>query len=125
MIKRTITYTNFNGEEKTRDCYFHLSQEKLTQLQVNYPGGFGEAIKQATETQDLQALFNVFRTLILTSYGEKSEDGESFIQNEKLSEQFSYTPAYAKLYEELMANDTAASDFINAVIPAIEQQQKK
>lgn len=120
MIKRTITYTNFNGEEKSKECYFHLSQEKLTQLEVEYPGGLSEAIKSATQNNDLQALFRVFRTLILSAYGEKSEDGEAFIQNEKLSEQFSYTAAYSKLYEELMANDTAASDFIKAIIPATE-----
>lgn len=120
MITRTITYTNFNGEEKTKPCYFHLSQEKLTQLEVEYPGGFSNAIKQATQENNLQALFRAFRTLILTAYGEKSEDGEYFIQNEKISEQFSYTPAYAKLFDELTANDTAASDFIKAIIPATE-----
>lgn len=120
MIKRTITYTNFNGEEKSKECYFNLSQEKLTQLEVDYPGGLANAIQNATKNNDLQALFRVFRTLILAAYGEKSEDGEYFIQNEKVSEQFSYTPAYAKLYEELMSSDTAASDFIKAIIPATE-----
>lgn len=121
MIKKSITYTNFNGEEKTKECYFHLSQEKLTQVEVEFPGGFANAIRKASEEQDLKVLYHIFKTLILTSYGVKSEDGELFIQNEKLSEEFSYSPAYSQLFSELLENQENAEAFLKAIIPAIKE----
>lgn len=118
MIKRTITYTNFNGEEKSKDCYFHLSKIKLAKLEASFPGGLANAIQSLQTNADPKLILEIFDTLIKTSYGEKSEDGETFIQNEALSEKFSYTEAFSQLFMELIENDEKASEFIKGIIPA-------
>ena len=77
-------------------------------------------IKRIVEAQDTKRIIEVFKDIILKSYGEKSADGRKFlkvIDGRKLSEEFAQTEAYSELFMELATNDKAASEFINGVIP--------
>lgn len=49
-------------------------------------------------------------------YGVKSEDGRRFMKSEEISRSFMESPAYEILFEELVTNDKAAADFVNAVM---------
>ena len=46
----------------------------------------------------------------------KSEDGRRFMKSEEISRSFMESPAYEVLFEELVTNDKAAADFVNAVM---------
>lgn len=50
------------------------------------------------------------------AYGVKSEDGRRFMKSEEISRSFMESPAYEILFEELVTNDKAAADFVNAVM---------
>ena len=34
MLKKTIKYTDYNGEEQTEDFYFNLSKAELTEMEL-------------------------------------------------------------------------------------------
>ena len=38
MFKKTITYTDFNGNERTEDFYFHLSKAELAEMDLSKAG---------------------------------------------------------------------------------------
>lgn len=117
MLKRPITYTDFEDNEVTEEFYFHLSEPEIVELEVEHKQGFKEMIEQIIKTEDRKGLVEEFKKLILLTYGVRSEDGRRFIKNDQLREEFSQTPAYAALFMELATNDGAAVEFITGVLP--------
>lgn len=117
MLKRDITYTDFNGNEVTDTHYFNLSKTELVELEVSYEGGLSAAIQRIIDSKDIKALIKEFQKIILTSYGVRSEDGKRFIKNDQLREEFTQTAAYDALFMELATDENAAANFIKGVVP--------
>lgn len=118
MLKRSITYTDFNDKEATEVFYFNISKSELLELEVSTEEGFGESLKKIVAAENSKVLIETFKKIILEAYGQKSEDGKRFIKNDKLREEFSQTAAFNALFMELATNDNAASEFIRGIMPA-------
>jgi hypothetical protein len=118
MLKHTIKYEDFNGEEQIDLFYFNISKSEFIEMEVDYPGGFQNTIKTIVDQKDVKGLVKEFKKLILFAYGQKSEDGKRFIKSEKLSEEFSQTAAFQTLFMQLATDETVASNFINGLVPA-------
>lgn len=117
MLKKTITYTDYNGNERTENFYFNINESELMDMEMGTTGGYREMLKLLSEKQDIPKIIKEIKRLILTSYGEKSLDGREFRKSEELSNAFLHTEAYNKLYMELLSNAEATAAFINGVFP--------
>lgn len=117
MLKKTITYNDYNGTERTEDFYFNLSQAEVMEMEMSTAGGLAEMIKRVVASQDAPSIIKIFKDLILKAYGEKSADGKRFIKSEEIATAFSQTEAYSILFTELATNDKAAADFVNGIVP--------
>ncbi len=125
MLKKTITYTDYNGTERTEDFYFNLTKAEVMELELSTAGGLSESINRMAQTLDQPAIMEMFKRIVLMSYGEKSLDGKRFVKSKELSEAFAQTEAYSELVMELLTGgEKVASDFINGVLPKIENQTK-
>lgn len=120
MLKKTITYTDYNGEERTEDFYFNLTKAEITEMEVTTAGGLSEKLKSIVAAKDTPAMFSLFKSIILKAYGEKSDDGKHFRKSEAISEAFSQTEAYSELFMQLVTDENTMSAFINAIIPNVE-----
>lgn len=123
MLKKTITYTDYNGEERTEDFYFNLSKAEILEMSFSKSGGFDEYIKRVIAARDVPEVAKIFKELILKAYGEKSLDGRRFVKSKELSEEFSQTEAYSNLYMELATNPEEATKFINGIAPVDVREQ--
>ena len=117
MLKKTITYTDYEGVERTEDFYFNLTKAECVEMQWSAEGGMAKRLQKIVATQDTKQIVEIFKDIILRSYGEKSDDGRRFIKSKELSDAFSQTEAYSELYMELSSDDKAAAEFINAITP--------
>lgn len=117
MIKKTITYTDYNGTERTEDFYFNLNKAEITEMELSVDGGFAEKIKQIIAAKKQSEIIKLFKDIILRAYGKKSDDGRRFIKSEEISKEFSQTEAYSDLFMELSVNDELAAEFINGIMP--------
>lgn len=117
MLKKTITYEDFDGNQRTEDFRFNISKAEVLEMQSSINGGMSTFLEKIIGEQDSKQLIEYFKDLILKSYGEKSLDGKHFIKSKELSEAFSQTEAYTELFMELAFNAEAASNFVNAVLP--------
>lgn len=117
MLKKTITYPDCNGTERTEDFYFNLSQAEIMEMEMSTEGGLAEKIKKVVDSKDAPSIIKIFKDLILKAYGEKSADGKRFIKSEELSTAFSQTEAYSMLFVELATDAKAAADFVNGIVP--------
>lgn len=120
MLKKTISYTDYNGTQRTEDFYFNLSKAELMEMEMGTTGGFTEMVNAISAALDVPALFKLFKQLILKSYGVKTPDGKRFAKSEEISEAFSQTEAFSQLFTELAANTDAAVAFVNGIVPSTD-----
>lgn len=116
MITKTITYTDFNGEQRTEKFSFNLSESELADWELDVKGTLTEHIKRISETIDVPQLKNLYKEIIDRSYGIKDADGRRFRKSTEILQEFKDTNAYSELYMELLSDDKAAVEFINGVI---------
>ena len=125
MLKKTITYTDYNGSERTEDFYFNLTKAEIMEMEMSTVGGLTEMINRIVAAKDAPAIIAIFKKLILKAYGEKSPDGKRFIKSEELSTAFSQTEAYSQMFMELATNADEASKFVNGIVPSTEKKEIK
>lgn len=131
MIKKTVTYEDFDGNQRTEDLYFNLTKFEATEFALDLPNEItSEVEKEGADAANMESVSRIvqklggkgiidfIRKLVLKSYGIKSEDGRRFEKSEKISTEFSQTMAFDNLMMELLTDDDAASKFINGVIPS-------
>lgn len=118
MLKKTISYVDYNGTERKEDFYFNLTKAEIMEMELGTSGGLAEMIQRVVSAQDGPSIIKIFKDLILKAYGEKSPDGKHFYKSEEISRNFSQTEAYSQLFMELATNSDEAAKFVNGIIPA-------
>lgn len=118
MLKKTITYKDYNDVERTEDFYFNLTEAEVMEMEMSTSGGLVEMIHRVVAAQDAPAIIKIFKDLVLKAYGEKSPDGKHFIKSEEIQTKFSQTGAYSILFMELATDADAAAKFVNGIVPA-------
>lgn len=122
MFKKTIKYTDYNGVEREEDYYFNLSKSELARMQFEEEGDFAERIRGIIKAKNTAKVMELFESIILRSYGKKTEDGRHFIKKgpdgRNLADDFVSSPAYDELYFELIQDPEKFANFVNALIPA-------
>lgn len=119
MYKKTITYTDYNGVERTEDFYFNFSKAEIAEMELTYDGGYASYLETIIKSKDQSQIISVFKDLLLKAYGEKSPDGRRFIKSKELSENFSQTEAYSNYFMELATDEAEATRFFNGITPAV------
>lgn len=118
MYKEVVTYVDYNGVERTESHYFNLTEAEILEMEMSTAGGFAEMVQGIIDAKDQPAIIKIFKDLIFKAYGRKSPDGRLFEKSDKLSLEFSQTPAYSKLFMKYALDDKAGSAFINGLMPA-------
>ena len=133
MIKRTINYTDFDGNHRTEDAYFNMTRNELIAFSFDMPDIITNTAENtdASNNVDLEkagaklldklgtsGIFKFVTDLVFRSYGKKSDDGRRFIKSEELSTEFTQTLAYDEFIMDLFSDDKKATEFINGIIPA-------
>ena len=120
MLKKTITYKDYNGVERTEDFMFNLTKAEILEMQLTKDGGMDAAIKKIVDAKDAPEIMKVFKELILKAYGIVSDDGRRFIKSKEISDSFAQTEAFSMLFMELATDTDAASAFVNGIVPAAD-----
>ncbi len=128
MLKKTIVYQDYDGNERSENFYFNLSKAEVMEMEFSFSGGMTNVIEQMVNTQDTARIMEMFKKIIMMAYGEKSADGKRFMKTgpdgRRLAEGFVETEAYSELFMELVSDPKKFADFIAAVIPALPADAK-
>lgn len=120
MIKKTITYTDYDGNERTEDFYFNLTKAEILELEVMDNAGLEKYIQRIIDEKDMKRLVAIFKEIIMKSYGKKSIDGRRFEKSPALLDDFMQTEAFSNLFMELATNAEEAANFINGIVPQVK-----
>lgn len=121
MLKKTITYTDYNGEERTEDFYFNLTRAEVMEMEMSVNGGIAEMIQRVVAAKDGATIINIFKDVIKRSYGKKSLDGRKFEKSEEIWNEFERTEAYSILFMELATNADEAAKFVEGIVPGVQK----
>lgn len=130
MLKKVLTYTNLDGEQTTDTLYFNLTKRDFlkfvskytdfTGVNLNDDNAIADACRQyvdkIVQNKDLNKIIEFLEDLLLSSYGEKSEDGKRFEKTAKIREDFSNSVAYAEIFGDLVTDGDAMTKFLEKVI---------
>lgn len=125
MLKKTITYKDYNGIDRTEDFYFNLSKAEIMEMELSVDGGWTEMVKKVASAKDGPTIMKIFKEIIGKAYGEKSADGKYFEKSEELSRRFFQTEAYSDLFMELVTDAKKAADFMNQIVDSDVQVDEK
>lgn len=127
MIKKTVTYTDFDGNVRTEDHFFNLTQSESLDIAFDLPDGVAEEASASADPNEVgvkiiekmgqRGIVDFIKKLLLKSYGLKSEDGRRHIKSAQITEEFSQTLAFDQIFMELISDDKAAAEFVNGVFP--------
>lgn len=125
MIKKTVTYTDYNGNSRTEDFYFNLNKAEVLELELSTDGGLEAFVNKVVAEHDTRNLCSLFKSLVLKAYGVKSLDGKRFEKSQKLRDDFEQTEAYAEIFTTLATDTDAAIEFFNGIIPKVPENTIK
>lgn len=119
MLKMPITYTNFDGEEKTKVFEFNLTKSELIEWELMREGSepISEYVRGVVERGKGNELMEMFLEFLKRSYGERSEDGEEFNKDNGEFERFKRTAAYDVFFTRLCTEADLAAQFMNDIFP--------
>lgn len=123
MYKKTLTYTNLNGEQATESLYFNLSKRDALKIFGKYSNGTLDEktlqlyLDKLKDSKDVVKMVSFIEDVILSAYGEKSEDGKYFMKDNVIRTRFENSVAYAEVFEELFTNPKELNEFIKGIFP--------
>lgn len=125
MLKKVITYTDYDGNERTETHYFNLSKAEMLDMELFTAGGYSNMLQRVIEEKNQVEIVKIFKELVLKSYGVKSDDGKRFMKSEEITKAFTETEAFTELYMELATDSEAAAAFANGIMPKDIQAEVK
>lgn len=120
MLKKEITYEDFDGTQRTETHYFNITRTELIDLQTSYVGGLDEYLSKIVAEKDTVKIMEMFSKIVDVAYGIKSPDGRRFMKTEEATKEFKSTLAYDQFMWEIMSDEIKASEFINGIVPKVE-----
>ena len=125
MLKKTIAFTDYLGNDREEDFYFHLNKAEVTEMQLEIDGGLTGMLERIIQKKSGPDIIKTFKMLIMRSYGVPSPDGRKFMKSKEITEDFLQTEAYNNFFMELVTDAGKAADFIRDILPNMENDVSK
>ena len=121
MYIKSITYTDYRGNERTEEFCFNLSQSEIVEMEYSKQEKLSNYLQRIVKANNEPELIKLFKDLVLKAYGEISDDGKRFMKADgALAKSFAETEAYTTLFMELAKDSKAAADFVNGIMPKVD-----
>lgn len=136
MLKKTITYTDFDGAERTTVAYFNLTKTECVDLNLEFEadGGLVGRIKKLIADRDGESIpqkpaIDFVKLLIDRSYGVRPADDPTLFLKEDddgkpFYKKFKQSAAYDAYVFGLLSGEESLDEFADNVLPHISDEQK-
>lgn len=123
MLTKVVKYTDFDGNQRTQTCYFHMTKAEILEFNMNKPDGVIAYVTRMMNANRNDVVFATFKELILASYGERTSDGR-FVKNAQMRDAFACSEAYSEIFLEIVQNEEAMAAFVNGLVPDVTEEQR-
>lgn len=131
MLRKNITYTDFDGAPVTEEFCFHLMEADFIDLDFKYEpyGGLRnyltDLIKeiQTNENAPKKPMYEFLKEVISLSVGKRV--GNRFNRDKEVKDRFFQTGAYSKFIIDMINDPNGIPDFFNAITPDVPEDRKQ
>lgn len=136
MLKKIITYIDFDGNEQTTEAYFNLTKTECVDLNLEFEaeGGLIAKLKQLVSADEnvrshQKDAIDFIKLLINRAYGVRPADDPSLFLKEDdngkpLYKKFKQTAAYDAYVFALLSGDESLDEFADNVMPQLNEAQR-
>lgn len=118
MIKQSITFEDFDGNEVTEDHYFHLTKGELIEMELAQEGGMADMLTKITQSGDSRQIIKAFKDIISAAYGKRDPaNPQKFEKSPFISKAFMDSLAFDAFFSELLTDTEIGIKFVNGVVP--------
>ena len=120
MFKIKQNYTDFDGRDREDTLYFNFTEPQLRQFLNDEPRFSEKNLAEIMATKDMNLMLDAIQTLLIAAYGEKTDDGRSFVKNDRIRERFEGSAAFAQLMDDIMyrGDEKTIENFLINIFPA-------
>lgn len=134
MLKKNITYKDFEGNPVTEEFCFHMMEADFVDLDFKYEeyGGLREYLKQLVkdiqekeergETAPKRPMYEFLKEMISVSVGKRV--GKQFDRSEEIKKRFFQTGAYSVFLIEMLEKPDGIPEFIESITPEVPPERK-
>jgi hypothetical protein len=122
MFKKLVKYPDLNEVEHTQELYFHLSKLELV--------AFGSSLErwkkqmmEVTKTMDFGAAVQVYREIVKSAIGLRSEDGSRFISTPEVKDDLMKSPAVDEMIYGFIMKPEEGFEFFEKLMPKDVQER--
>lgn len=123
MLRKVVSYKDYDNNEVSTVLYFHLNKFEWLELETYTKGGLVKNLENALETNNVKKTIDLLKKIILRAYGEKDPETGVFMKDDDRAIRFSKTEAFSELFYELAYNETASKEFFMGLIPPEVREQ--
>ena len=132
MIKRTITYKDFDGESVTEDFFFNMMEADFVDLDFKYEqyGGLRgyltnliKDIQDKGENAPKKPMYDFLKEMISVSVGKRI--GKRFDRSKEVKDMFFQTGAYSGFLMDLLNDPEGIPTFIDGITPDVPEDKRK
>ena len=123
MLRKSISYTDFDGNKTAEEVYFNLNKAELIDLEVMAEKPMSQILEEIGKTPNARDVIGLFKLFIDRAYGIKSADGRRFIKNDDILSDFKSFEVYSELLWKIVSDANFAVEFIEGLVPADMLQQ--
>lgn len=122
MLKKTISFEDFDENPATETLYFNITKTEISE-HLDLINEF-EKLKKLFDGDErvlvmaeVQIILDFVKILMKLSYGIRSEDGKSFSKSDEIWTKFTQTAAYDAFTFSLFENPEEANAFMIGIFP--------
>lgn len=114
-VKKTISYTNLDGEKVSEDWWFSLGQTDMIEMDVTHMKDREEFLAAIVKDNNTRNLLDLWKDMLFKAVGRR--EGNYLVKDGQILKEFVGSGAYEALYEEIANSDDAGWSFFQTMMP--------
>lgn len=131
MLRKNVTYKDFDGQPVTEEFCFHLMEADFIDLDFKYEaqGGLKKYLTdlileiQQNENAPKRPMYEFLKEVISLSVGKRI--GNRFDRSQEAKDRFFQTGAYSTFIIDMINDPNGIPDFFNAITPDVPEDRKQ
>lgn len=127
MYKKTVNYTNLDGDDKEKVLYFNYTATQLMDILERHGISFDKLELFQEYVKSLQAegktmeMVRFVHDLIVNAYGERDASGDHFYKSAEIANDFDNSLAFETLFIDLMKNPDELNKLMRGATASISE----
>ena len=125
MIKKHVSYENYDGNKVEKDLWFHLNKSDLAKMSLGFDNGLIDGLTELQQKGDKKAIAEFIDNLLVNAYGVRKPGSDVFLKTAEIKEDFQYSLAHDEILMMLLGGeDDEIINFIVGIMPGMSAEDR-